>query len=115
MLSITLLLVGSVSAVVSTLLRSLRRAAGAPEFLIFNDTVNGCEFLGKETGREAMGGRFVEQHGGSGKPPELDCDVKQRTLCGSLDSAGLLQWLVFAAATEEIPIIPPSPLTSRIE
>lgn len=49
LLSLTLLLVGSVSAVVSTLteLKSLRRAAGAPEFLIFNDTVNGCEFLGK--------------------------------------------------------------------
>lgn len=37
LLSITLLLVGSVSAVVSSLseLRSLRRAAGTPEFLIF--------------------------------------------------------------------------------
>lgn len=77
--------------------------------------MNDCEFLEKEMGREAMGDRFVEQHGGSGKPPELDCDVTQRTLCGSLDSAGLLQWLVFAAAMEEVPVIPPSPLTSRIE
>lgn len=47
----------------------LRGAVSTPEFLIFNDKVNGCEFLGKREG--PGGGRlFAEQHGGSGKPPE---------------------------------------------
>lgn len=80
-----------------------------PEFLIFNDKVIGCEILGKKRwGREAVR-LFVEHHGGSGQPPEQTVTCTQRTLCGSLESAGLLQWLVFATVPKESPSYLPIP------
>lgn len=81
-------------------------------FLIFNDEVNGCEFLGirDETGGSRL---FVEHHGGSGKPPEQTVTYTERTLCGSLDSAGLLQWLVFATVPKESPSYLPIPRVSH--
>lgn len=107
---LTLLLIATVSVVMSTLpeLQSLRGAGSTPEFLIFNDKVNGCEFLGKRDGTGG-GGLFVEHHGGSGKPPEQTVTYTQRTLCGSLESAGLLQWLVFASVPKESPRYLPIP------
>ena len=55
-------------------------------------------------------GLFVEQHGDSEETPEQTVSHTQRTPCGSLESAGLLQWLVFAAVPKESPS-----LTSHIE
>lgn len=40
-----------------------------PEFLIFNEKANGCEFLGNRDGTGG-GGPFAEQHRGSEEPPE---------------------------------------------
>lgn len=34
---------------------------------------------------------------------------RQRTLCSSLEFAGLLQWLVFATAMKETAVLPPHP------
>lgn len=47
---LTLLLVSTVSVVMSTLpeLKCSRGAVSTPEILIFNDKVNGCEFLGEK-------------------------------------------------------------------
>lgn len=70
-----------------------------PEFMIFN----GNEFL-ETRGGTGGGGLFVEHHGGSGEPPEPTAMYSQRTLCGSLESAGLLQWLVFAPAPNDLPL-----------
>lgn len=52
---LTLLLVVAASVVMSTLpeLKSSRGAVSTPEFLIFNDKVKGCEFLGL---RDGVGG-----------------------------------------------------------
>lgn len=76
---LTLMLVVTASEVMSTLpeLKSLRGAVSTPEFLIFNDKVKGCEFLGL---RDGMGGGrlFTEHHGGSGKPPEQNLMYTQR-------------------------------------
>lgn len=58
-------------------------------------------------GQEVMG--CVEQHGGSEEPPEQAVTFTQRTLSGSLESAGLLQWLVFAAVPKESPSYLPIP------
>lgn len=70
-----------------------------PDFMIFN----GCEFLETRDGTGG-GGLFVEYSGGSGKPPEPTAMYSQRTLCGSLESAGLLQWLVFALVPNNLPL-----------
>lgn len=97
-------------------LKSWRGAVSTPEFLIFNDKVIGCEFLGERdvsgegVGGGAGGGRlFVEHHGGSGQPPAQTVTYTQRTLCGSLESAGLLQWLVFATVPKGIAMVSPHP------
>lgn len=39
-----------------------------------------------------------------------DCDLHAENLCGSLETAGLLQWLVFATALKETAILPLHPL-----
>ncbi len=114
---LTLLLVVTVSVVMSTL-PELEEFEGSSEhscvflFFIFNDEVTVCEFLGIRDG--TGGGRlFVEHDGGSGKPPEQTVTYTQRTLCGSLDSAGLLQWLVFATVPKESPSYLPIPHISH--
>lgn len=67
--------------------------------------------LGKIDG--AGGNRlFVEQHGGSVEPPE-QTDIHTENFSGSLESAGLLQWLVFATVLKETAVLPPSSLTSH--
>lgn len=82
----------------------------APEFFICNDEVNGCEFRGGETGQEVRTGQAGALSG------LLDALTDtQRTLCGSLENAGLLQWLVFAAARKRIAIIMSPSLSSPRE
>lgn len=64
-------------------------------------------------GREAVGCLWSTL-GGSGKPPEQTVTYTHRgTLCGSLESAGLLQWLVFATVPKELPSHLPVPRVSR--
>lgn len=57
----------------------------------------------------------MEHHGSSGQPPEQTVTYAQRTLCGPLESTGLLQWLVFATVPKDSPSFLLPSLTSYIE
>lgn len=109
----TLLRVGSVSVVMSVLELEEGSSEHSRVFWFLNDEVVGCVIFRGQVGREAVVCLCSTMEALGSLLNRLTCTERAR--CGSLEPAGLLQWLVFATVPNESPpCLPPSP-TAYIE